>query len=309
MERIISIAQVIAPIFVSVFLGILTRKKALMTAGEIRGLQQFVMKFGLPCVVFNSCLTANVGAESVGTMLLILPLIFLATLWAFRARGKRFPYHNFPMLFAAQESGMLGIPLYMILFGTAQAYRMGILDITQAAIGFTTIAILSTDAGENPSPLYIAKKVLSSPLMVMSLLGLALNLSGIGRWLDTIGIGAVLTETTGFLSQPVSAMMIFSVGYNFSLAGGNKNTVFRISLLHFCVYFAIGLIVQLGLFLVPGVDSMTRWAVLMYSTLPPSYLTPGLGKTDDDHTVTSGVCSILTAVSLVVFCIIAVIVA
>lgn len=309
MERIISIAQVIAPIFVSVFLGILTRKKALMTAEEVRGLQQFVMKFGLPCVVFNSCLTANVGAESVGTMLLLLPFILLATLWAFRARGKHFTYHNFPMLFAAQESGMLGIPLYMILFGTAQAYRMGILDITQAAVGFTTIAILSTDTGENPSPLFITKKVLSSPLMVMSLLGLALNLSGIGTWLDTIGIGPIITETTGFLSQPVSAMMIFSVGYNFSLAGGNRKAIFRISLIHFCIYLVIGLIVQLGLFLIPGVNAMTRWAVLMYSTLPPSYLTPGLGKTDEDFTVTSGVCSILTAVSLVVFCVIAIIVA
>ena len=88
-------------------------------------MQQFVMKFGRPCVVFNACLTANVGAESLGTMLLILPFILIATLWAFRARRKRFSYHNFPMLFAA-----------------AQAYRMGILDITQAAIDFTTMSAL-----------------------------------------------------------------------------------------------------------------------------------------------------------------------
>lgn len=309
MDSIIRIAQVIVPIFVSVFLGMLSRKKSLMTPEEVRGMQQFVMKFGLPCVVFNACLTANVGAESLGTMLLILPFILIATLWAFRARGRLFSYHNFPMLFAAQESGMLGIPLYMILFGAAQAYRMGILDITQAAIGFTTIAILTTDTGEKPSPFYIAKKVLTSPLMVMSLLGLFLNLTGIGRWMDSIGIGGIVTQTTSFLSQPVSAMMIFSVGYNFSLAGGNRKAIFRVSTVHFFVYAAIGLIVQLGLFLIPGVDAMTRWAVLMYSTLPPSYLAPGLGKTEEDFTVTSGVCSILTAVSLGIFCVIAIIVA
>jgi hypothetical protein len=145
--------------------------------------------------------------------------------------------------------------------------------------------------------------------MIMSLLGLALNLSGIANWLNSIGIGEVLTETTGFISQPVSAMMIFSVGYNFSLAGGNKKTIFHISFIHFAIYLLMGLIVQLGLFLVPGVDSMTRWAVLMYSTLPPSYLTPGLGKTEEDHTITSGVCSLLTVVSLVIFCIITIFVA
>ena len=47
--------------------------------------------------------------------------------------------------------------------------------------------------------------------LIMSLLGLGLNLSGIGNWLDQIGIGGIITETTGFLSQPISAMMIFSV--------------------------------------------------------------------------------------------------
>lgn len=309
MDRIINIVQVIAPIFVSVFLGILTRKKNLMSAAEIRGLQKFVMNFGLPCVVFNSCLTANIGAESVGTLLLTSPLILLCMLWGFRARRKYFHYHNFPFLFTAQESGMLGIPLFMILFGTAEAYRMGILDIAQAPITYVGIAILSADAGENPTPLYIIKRILSSPLMIMSALGLILNLSGIGAWLDTIGIGKVITETTTFISQPVSAMMIFSVGYNFSLASGNRSAIFRISILHFCVFLAVGLIVQLGLFLIPGVDALTRWAVLMYSTLPASYLTPGLGRTEEDYTVTSGVCSILTVVSLVVFCIIAIIVA
>jgi hypothetical protein len=47
----------------------------------------------------------------------------------------------------------------------------------------------------------------------------------------------------------------------------------------------------------------------MYSTLPASYLAPSLGRSEDDYAVASGVCSILTLVSLAVFCVIAVIVA
>ena len=309
MEKLITVAEVIAPIFTAIFLGVLARRKKLLTQENVQGLQQFVVKFGLPCVVFNSCLTADIGAESLTSMALVLPCVLISTFWAFRARKKRFPYHNLPQMFTAQETGMLGIPLFMILFGADQAYRMGVLDLTQAVTAYPVIAILMADAGENPSVSDIVKKVFSSPLMIMSLLGLALNLTGIGTWMNTIGIGGIITESTSFLAQPVSAMMIFSVGYNFSLAKGNRGTIFKISTIHFAMFTVFCGIIQGALFLLPNVDALTRWAILMYCTLPASYLAPGLGRSEEDYTVASGVCSVLTVVCLMVFCIMAVVVA
>lgn len=306
MEKAITVIQVVAPIFVAIFLGMMAKRKQVLTAQEVRGLQQFVMNYGVPCVIFNSCLNANIGAESVSSMALVLPIMLLGTLWAFRARKKQFPYHNFPQLFAAQETGMLGIPLFMILFGADQAYRVGILDLTQAVTAFPTIAILSADAGENPSPAQIAKKVFSSPMLIMALLGLGLNLTGIAGWLTEIGVCGIITECTSFLAQPVSAMMIFCVGYNFSLEAGNRGAIFKISALHLIVFAAAGILVQLCLFLVPNVDALTRWALLLYFTLPASYITPSLGRTKDECVVGAGVCSLLTVTSLIVFCFMAV---
>lgn len=309
MERFWTVAQVIAPIFAAIFLGMLAKRKQLLTPEENQGLQKFVMNFGLPCVVFNSCLTAQMGVESLSSMALALPLVVIGTFWAFRARKKQFPYYNLPQLFTAQETGMLGIPLYMILFGVDQAYRMGVLDLTQAVTAYPVIAILSADAGENPSVGKIVKKVLTSPLLIMSMLGLALNLSGIGKWLDAVGIGGVITESTSFLGQPISAMMIFSVGYNFSLTKGNRDVIVKISLIHFLLFAVGGILIQLALCLIPNVDMLTRWALLLYCTLPASYLAPSLGRSQEDFTVASGVCSILTVVSIAVFCCIAAIVA
>ena len=77
--------------------------------------------------------------------------MLLGALWAFRYGRKKFPYHNLPQLFCAQESGMLGIPLFMILFGADQAYRMGVLDLAQAVVAYPVIALLSADTGENPN--------------------------------------------------------------------------------------------------------------------------------------------------------------
>lgn len=309
MEKIITVLQVVVPIFTAIALGILARRRCLLTSQEVRGLQQFVMKFGLPCVVFNSCLTADMGVEAVSSMALVLPLVFLSTLWAFRARKKQFPYHNLPMLFTAQETGMLGIPLFMILFGADQAYRMGVLDLTQAVTAYPVIAILTADAGEDPSPWDIVKKVLTSPLLLMSLLGLTLNLTGIGQWLLDVGVRGILTESTGFLGQPISAMMIFSVGYNFSMDKDCRGEILKISAIHFGMFALFGLVIQAGLFLVPQVDPLTRWVTVLYCLLPASYLAPGLGRSDKDYAVASGVCSVLTVVSLLAFCVIAAVVA
>ena len=305
MDKILSIAQVIAPILAAVTLGIIARRKEIMTAQDVRGLQQFVMKFGLPCVIFNSCLTADIGAESLTSMVLVIPSVLLGTLWAFRARKKALPYHNLPQLFTAQETGMLGIPLFMILFGTAEAYRMGVLDLAQAVTAYPTIAILSAASSENPSPKAILKNVLTSPFLLMSALGLGLNISGIGGWLDSLGIRDVITESTGFLGQPISALMIFAVGYNFSLDKGSRAAIFKISLGHFAYFALWGLVIQGILFLIPNVDAMTRWAILLYTTLPASYLAPTLGRSKEDFTMASGVCSLLTIPALAVFCIIA----
>ena len=62
------------------------------------------------------------------------------------------------------------------------------------------------------------------------------------------------------------------------------------------------MIMQGILFLTPAVDPETRWAVFLYCMLPSSYLSPSLGRSEEDHALASGVCSILTVVCLLIFC-------
>ena len=224
---------------------------------------------------------------------------------AFRRGKKKFPYENLPMMFSAQESGMLGVPLFMVLFGSAQVYRIVILDLAQSIVAHPTIAILSSDAGDNPKAETVIKRIFTSPLLVMCLLALMLNLTGIGNWMSQNGIGKIITESTGFLGQPVSALMMFSVGYNFSLSKENLRDIFRLCAIHLLTFALIGGVLQLLLFLLPGTTSLTRWAILLFSFLPPSYISPTLGKSEQEQAVASGVCSLLTVITIVVFCIMA----
>lgn len=306
METVLSLMKILIPIVVCLGLGILARQKKLLTQEQNRGVQQFVLKFCIPCVLFNSCLQAKIGTQTLTTMAMLLPVLFFSSLWAFRARKKTLPYHNLPMLFAAHETGMLGLPLCMILFGTAEVYRMGMLDMTQGLISIPVMAMLSADTGKTMPVRQIVKRVLLSPMLIMSVLGFVLGLSGAAAWLDRIGVGSILTGTTTFLAQPVSAAMLFTIGYDFSLKGEVRGKVLKIAGMHLGISAAACLVMQGVLSLVPNVDSMTRWVVLLYCMLPASFLAPGLAKNEKESTVASGVCSIMTVVTLLSFCLIAV---
>lgn len=309
MDKFIKVLEIILPIFATIALGMLARKKQILTEEAGQGLQQFVIKFCLPCVLFNSCFTASFGMESVTAMALVMPLIVLSSLCYFKFGKKKFSYHNVPLLFSAQEIGMLGIPLFMTLFGTSQAYRMGVLDLAQSVTVIPVIALLSADTGKSPSAGYVVKKVFQSPLLLMSLLGLALNLTGVRGLLNDIGIGGIITETTGFIAQPISATILFCVGYNFSLGKGSRKHIFQLCALHFAVFAIFCAIMQGILCFVPSADAETRCSLLLYCALPGSYLAASLGRTKEENSVAAGVCSILTIVCLIVFCIMAVIMA
>ena len=305
MEQVMALLQTVVPILVCIGLGFLARKKELLTPEQTGGIQQFVLKFCIPPVLFNSCLEAKIGPENLTTMVMLLPVLLLSSLWAFRARKRKFHYHNFPMLFAAHETGMIGLPLCIILFGAGEAYRMGILDMTQGLISIPVMVILASDTGKGASIGDIIKKVLLSPMLIMSLLGFALGLTGTMAKLDAIGVGGIIRESTGFLAQPVSAAMLFSIGFNFSLRGENRKEVFKIAGIGFTFSVIACLVMQGVLCLVPDVDAMTRWVVLLYCALPASFLAPSLSRNETESVLTSGVCSLLTVVTLITFCVIA----
>ena len=114
---------------------------------------------------------------------------------------------------------------------------------------------------------------------------------------------------TEFIAQPVSALMLFSVGFSLSFSKGNRRAILRLSAIHFVIFAAAGLVMQGIMSLLPQVEPQTRWAILMYTTLPGSYIAATLGRTQEENEMASGVCSLLTIVSLAVFCVIAVCVA
>ena len=59
---------------------------------------------------------------------------------------------------------MMGIPLFMILFGADQAYRMGMLDLAQAVTAYPVLALLTAGPNSDTSAKAVIKTY-NSPLL------------------------------------------------------------------------------------------------------------------------------------------------
>lgn len=308
MTQLIAIARVVLPILICAGLGMLARKKQILTAEHNTGIQRFVLKFCVPCVLFNSCLDAEVTGQTLLSMAILIPLLILCFLWSLRARKSRFPYHSLPLLVGAHETGMLGIPLFIILFGVENAYHMGVLDIAQAFVSVPILTFLSADTGRGGAK-EMLRGIFTSPLLIMGVLGFVLGLSGAMDVLDGIGVGLVIRDVTGFMAAPVSAAMLFCIGYNFQLTVDNRREVFSLCGVFLLITAGMCLIMQGVLTLLPSTGLHTRMAVLLYCLLPGSYLAPGLGRTEEEQRILSGVCSMLTLVTMAGFCVMTILVA
>lgn len=308
MDKVSSVLQVIVPIFTALILGMIVKQRKTISEAGVDGMQRLVVHYLLPCVLYNSYLSAELTREALTSMGL-LPLLFVPCLWSFHMRKSRFPYHNLPLVFTAQESGMVGIPLFLVLFGESQAYHFATLDMIQGLLALPVIAILSGDRGRRPSVWNVITSLFTSPLMLAGLLGLALKLTGLMDLLNGWGIGQVLTETTQFLAGPVSAIMLFVTGYHFSLGTEERKIVLRLGLIRLGFFGTICLAIQGVLSLLPAADPLTRWAVLLYCALPSTFVAPSLGRTDQDRAIASGLSSLLTVVTMFVFCLMAILTA
>ncbi len=311
MESLLRTLEILLPIAAALSLGVYARRTNMMPAGAAEGMQRYAIRFGLPCVMFSACLTGDFGPETATSVLLVTPVLAAVAALCFRARrrGGLMASHNMPALLATHESGMLGIPLFLLLFGPGQVYRMAALNMAQGFVSIPLIAILSAGEGESLSPGKLLWKVVSSPLLLAMAIGIALNLSGGGAWLETAGIAPVLTATADFIAGPVSAIILFSIGFNFSLSRQGLRGILRVCGLHLAVCAILFVIAEGGLFLIPGAAAETRWAVLLFCLLPCGYIAPGLGRSQEEYTLASGACSLTTVVTMAGFLIMTVILA
>lgn len=294
----IRVLETALPVFLTLALGMLCRKKALLTREGVDALKSVAVNITLPAVLFAAFATADYSAESIGIPILLyiicmiaLALGFLAKK-LFRIRGRLTPF-----LCTGFEAGMLGYGLFALLFKGESNSSFAIIDLGQVLFVFTLYKILLGGRGGIKSAIHDA---LTSPVLWACIAGLIFGATGLFDALKPSGISGILTSVTDFLAAPTSAVILLSIGYDLVLSEIRwSRTGVIIALRIVIMGLMLGAALLVNRYLLNG--AMHTGALTLMFILPPPYVLPVFADAEDERANVSSALSALTLFSILAF--------
>ena len=300
------VLRTILPVVVMLAIGMLCRRRGILSREGVNALKGVVVNITLPAVLLNAFATTRYTLMDV-----VIPLLmFLACLaaWAlgrWLGRLMKLPSRFVPFLTTGFEAGMLGYALFNMLYGSGRTAEFARVDLGQVLFVFTLYKILlGMDGREKPKPAQLAKEMALSPIILAIVCGVLLGATGLYRALEPSGISGVFTACTDFVSAPTSAIILLTIGYDLVLDD--------IPWAQTGVVVALRLAIMLALRVALGLLLRAIWpeanlgaALNVMFILPPPFVLPVFADDADQRVYVSSALSVSTLVAIAGFAVMA----
>ena len=306
LDRTVEVLRTVLPVLLTLGLGVLCRRKKVLTRSGVDALKTVAVQIGLPAVLLH---TFAVTEYSLSTLVIPLIMFLMCVLawflgkWAGRALGLESRF--VPFLTTGFEAGMLGYALFTLLYGADRLADFARVDLGQVLFVFTLYKVLlGLEEEKGPSPGRLLKEMALSPIIIAIAAGVILGASGLYRTLVPSGAARVLDACTDFVSAPVSVLILIAVGYDLVLQDIPWRSALKAAGLR------LGLMAVLGagvLLLFKALWPETRWetAVPLMFLLPPPFVLPVFSRDEGERAYVSSVLSLSTLAAMIGFVILA----
>ena len=302
MGTMVVLLQKVLPVFLVLALGVLCRKRALISRDGVNALKKVAVDIALPAVMFSAFATAEYSFKSVCVPLVMFALCCIALLLGFLlCRRLKIGGRLSPYIAAGFEAGMLGYALFAILFPGEKVSSFAMVDLGQVLFVFTVYKIMLAGRSNVKDAL---REALSAPTVWAILLGLLVGATGLYDALKPSGISQVLDALTDFVSAPTSVLILLAVGYDLSPSQIQWKKIGSLIGLRLGVSaLLLGAALLLDHFVLGRM--MHSGALLLMFVLPPPYVLPVFADVEDERADVSSALSALTFVSIILFAIMA----
>lgn len=297
METVLGVVQTALPVFLALMLGVLCRKKHLLTREGIDTLKKVAVDICLPAVVIGAFATAEYTEKS-----LILPLVifFAGCLGLFLGKvlckKLKMPGTLTPFLMCGFEGGMLGYALFGLLYPGESMSAFALIDLGQAFFCFTIYKALL--AGGNRDRKTLVKDCFTTPVVWGVIAGLLLGATGLYKWLGGVGIASIIDACTGFISAPTSMLILLSVGYDLNVKDLLQKETLKTAGLRIAIMGGMLGVILLINTVFPIVHT---GAMILAFMLPAPYVVPIFADRPEEREQVSSALSAMTVVTLAVF--------
>lgn len=308
LDRAIEVLRTVLPVLLTLGIGILCRQKSILTRSGVDALKTVAVQIGLPAVLLH---TFAVTEYALSTLIIPLIMFLVCVLawflgkWAGGALGLQSRF--VPFLTTGFEAGMLGYALFTLLYGPEHLADFARVDLGQVLFVFTLYKVLlGLEEEKGPSPGALLREMALSPIILAIAAGVALGATGLYRALIPSGAARVLDACTDFVSAPVSALILISIGYDLVLKDIPWRGALKAAGLRLILMAALGAGVLL---LFRALWPETRWerAVPLMFLLPPPFVLPVFSRDESERAYVSSVLSLSTLAAMIGFVILAVI--
>lgn len=298
MDQAIVILGKVLPVFIMLGLGVLCRKKNVLTRESIVGMKNMVVNITLPAVMFSAFATAEFTAST-----LRIPLaMFLGCLLALglgfalcrllRVGGALAPY-----VASGFEAGMLGYTLFALLYPGEPNSRFAMIDLGQVLFVFTIYKALLAGRGGLKG---VMKEIVSSPVIWAIAAGLIMSATGLYKALGPSGVASILDSVANFAAAPTSAVILLTIGYDLTPGEIHWKKTAGIIAVRILTMAILSIVMLLAnRYLLGGI--MHSGALILMLILPAPYVLPVFSRRDDERADISSALSALTVLSIALF--------
>lgn len=298
MTALITIAQKALPVFVMLALGMLCRKKSIISREGVSAMKTFAVNITLPAVMLSAFATAQYSRESLIVPLIIFALcVLMLLLGRIGCRLLRIPGRLSPYLATGFEAGMLGYALFALLFPDEPISSFAMIDLGQVLFVFTLYkALLAGQGGLHG----VIREAAHAPTVWAICAGLVIGASGLYGALAPSGLSGILDAVTDFVAAPTSAVILLTIGYDLVPGEIRWRKTARLAVIRLGVSaMALAAALCTDRLLLGGM--MHPGALVLMFTLPPPYVLPVFADIEEERADISSALSTLTLISLILF--------
>ncbi len=301
------IGAIVLPVILMLVLGTFLKSKNMIGSECVSGIKNIIANIMLPVVLFNAISTAEFTGNDIKLVVGIYGVFTVILVLGFLIRPLFGTYGRFaPFLCVSCETGMLGYPLYMTLYGQEGLSTIVRVDLANILFAFTIFLFaIKAAANGNVDKKRMAWDSLHSPIVIAVILGLVMSVTGLGGMLTASSVFPVYSSVVDMVTGPLTALVLITVGYDLALDKSVMVSVAKVSLARILLN-GCGLAAIFFLFRSFWSDRGLLAAVVLMFCLPGQFITPVYVSEEEQRKFVSTQISLYTLISIVAYVLIAV---
>ena len=175
--------------------------------------------------------------------------------------------------------------------------EFAILDLGQTLFVFTLFKILLSGKTDWKA---IGADMVRTPILWAVLAGVLIGATGLFGWMQSAGVGGILTSATDFISAPTGMIILLTVGYDLVPREIPwKRTAGLIAMRLLVMAVILGITVLLNRTVLHGI--IFEWAMVLMVILPPPYVIPVFADEPGERVQISSALSAMTLLTMILF--------